>query len=307
MRKAFSDTLIKVAEKDPRIIFLTADLGFQVFDGYRELYPGRYINVGVAEAQLVNASVGLALEGWRPIIYSIAPFMVCRPFEQIKLGISYHNLPILIVGAGGGFTYCKAGITHHAPDDLALISTLPNINIYTPGGPDELCELMPQILSLDNPSYMRVGKFGEPDVGYEVPVINGKARKLSDGKHIAVISVGEIVSEVSAALRDLRKDDMMPAHFHFHTIKPFDETAIEEIDKSFESVLIVEESIPQGGIYSEICRWKAEQNSPLKIYRRGAPDSYILGSPDRKELRTLLKMDSDSIKKMIEDLFRKRL
>jgi transketolase len=306
MRKAFSDTLIQSARENPRVIFLTADLGFKVFDTYKELFPGRYINVGVAEAQLVNAAVGLALEGWRPIIYSIAPFMVCRPLEQIKIGISYHNLPVLIVGAGGGFTYSRAGITHQAPDDLALISLLPHFKIYAPGGPDELRDLMQQIVKLDGPSYMRVGKFGEPDVAHDSPVIQGKARRLSEGEYLAVISVGEVIAEVTPAVMQARSAGIGPAHFHFHTVKPLDIEILDEIDARFEATLVIEESIPQGGLFSEICRWKAERGSALRIYRRGAPDSFVLGSPDRDELRLMLGLDRQSIKNYIEDLFTKR-
>ncbi|MHC9544291.1 MAG: transketolase family protein [Vulcanimicrobiota bacterium] len=307
MRKAFSDTLFRCARENPRIIFLTADLGFQVFDAFREQFPGRYINVGVAEAQLVNAAVGLALEGWRPIIYSIAPFMVCRPFEQIKIGISYHALPVLIVGAGGGFTYSRAGVTHQAPDDLALISILPNIRIYAPGGPDELRELMPQILKLDGPSYMRVGKFGEPDVGHDSPVVPGKARKLCEGERVAVLSVGEIVAEVLPAVSQAHMEGTGPSHYHFHSVKPLDIETMEEIDARFNTMLVVEESIPQGGLYSEICRWKAEINSNLKICRRGASDSFVLGSPDREELRKILGIDRESVKTCIKELYKKEL
>src|ERR1035441_5700751 len=114
MRKAFAESLLRAAEADPRVIFLTADLGFGTFDAFQARFGPRYVNVGVAEAELVCAAAGLALEGWRPIIYSIASFATGRPFEQIRLDLGYARLPVVVVGAGGGYTYATSGITHHS-------------------------------------------------------------------------------------------------------------------------------------------------------------------------------------------------
>ena len=295
MRKAFSDTLCAVAAQDPKLIFLTGDLGFQVFDEFIARFPQRYLNVGVAEAQLINAAVGLALEGWRPIAYSIASFATARAFEQIRFGISYHNLPVLIVGAGGGFTYAKAGVTHHAPDDLTLMATLPGMQIVSPGGPDELRELMPQLLKSDSPSYLRVGKFGEPEINHPSPIMVGKARQLLDGSNIAIITSGDIAPTVLQAIRGFAGNGISPSLYHFHTIKPIDTACFSAIAETHATALVIEESIPQGGIYHEICAWKAEANSPLRVVRIGAPDKFMFGNPEREELRTSLGIDQEQL------------
>jgi len=299
MRKAFSETLVNVAKEDSTVIFLTGDLGFQIFDEFIAQFPARYVNVGVAEAQLINTAVGLALEGWRPIVYSIAPFATARPFEQIRFGIAYHNLPVMVVGAGGGFTYAKAGVTHHAADDLALMGVLPGISIVVPGGPDELRELMPQMLKLQGPSYLRVGKFGEPEIGNVSAIMLGKARKLIDGEKVAVITTGDIVSGIYPMLRDLNLTGLNPALYHFHTVKPADRDCFDEIANRYAIAIIIEESIPQGGLYHEMCVWKTESNSRLKIIRRGAPEGFILGNPGREELRCRLGIDAEYLKIML--------
>lgn len=301
MRKAFSDTLVRVAQEDPKVVFLTGDLGFQVFDEFIQAFPERYLNVGVAEAQLVNTAVGLALEGWRPIVYSIAPFATARPFEQIRFGVAYHNLPVMVVGAGGGFTYAKAGVTHHAADDLALMGTLPGMSLVTPGGPDELRELMPQMLKLSGPSYLRVGKFGEPELGHASPVTLGLARRLLDGEKVAVITSGDIVCDIYPRLKE-RRPGLNPALYHFHTVKPLDRGTMEEIAARFPLAIVVEESIPQGGLYQEICNWKAETNSPLKIVRRGAPDAFVMGNPARDELRRRIGVDGEALGRLLSQL-----
>ncbi|MFC1811236.1 transketolase family protein [Thermodesulfobacteriota bacterium] len=299
MRKAFSDMLVNVAKENPRIIFLTGDLGFQVFDEFIVQFPTRYVNVGVAEAQLINTAVGLALEGWRPIAYSIGSFVTARPFEQIRFGIAYHNLPVMVVGAGGGFTYAQAGVTHHAADDLVLMGALPNMSIVTPGGPDELRELMPQMLKLKGPSYLRVGKFGESEVGHDSSISLGKARKLIDGEKVAVLTSGDIVSDIYPKMRELEGSKINPALYHFHTVKPVDRECFAEIADRYAIAIITEESIPQGGLYHEICAWKSETNSHLKIVRRGPPEAFILGNPGREELRRRIGIDGDSLKSFL--------
>lgn len=302
MRKAFSDTLVTMAQENPKLIFLTGDLGFQVFNDFVDRFPERYINVGVAEAQLINAAVGLALEGWRPIAYSIASFSTARPFEQIRFGVAYHNLPIMIVGAGGGFTYAKAGVTHHAADDLALMGSLPGMHVITPGGPDELRELMPQLLRSGKPSYLRVGKFGEPEIGHASEIAVGKARKLVEGKDVAVITSGDIVSDIYPKIRALKGTGITPALYHFHTVKPIDRICLDEIAAQYATAIVIEESIPQGGLYNEICLWKVETNSPLKIIRRGAPDDFVLGNPSREELRLRIGVDGTSLELLLKQL-----
>lgn len=302
MRKAFSDTLVSVANEDPKLIFLTADLGFQVFDEFIARFPTRYLNVGVAEAQLINAAVGLALEGFRPIVYSIAPFVTARPFEQIRFGIAYHNLPIMIVGAGGGFTYAKAGVTHHAADDLVLMGALPGMSIVVPGGPDELRELMPQMLKLNGPSYLRVGKFGEPEIGHDSVIKLGQARKLIDGEKVAIITSGDIVCGIYSKVRKLKGRSLNPGLYHFHTIKPADKKCFAEIAEKYAIAIIVEESIPQGGLYHEICAWKVQTNSGLRILRKGAPETFILGNPEREELRRRIGVDAESLEIFLQKL-----
>ncbi|HBE03259.1 MAG: hypothetical protein A2096_15210 [Spirochaetes bacterium GWF1_41_5] len=304
MRRAFSDTLLKIAEKNDKIVFLTGDLGYKVFDDFIAKFPGRYINTGVAEAQLINTAVGLALEGYRPIAYSIAPFATARPFEQIRFGVAYHKLPVMIVGAGGGFTYAKSGVTHHAPDDLALLGILPDMTIVSPGGPDELRMLMPELLKLKGPSYLRVGKYGEPELNHPSPVELGKGRCLRAGKRIAIITSGDIVCDIYPKMNIFLSAGLDPALYHFHTIKPVDRSIFPEIEKNCSTAVIVEESIPQGGIYREICEWKAETNSKLKILRSGAPDAFILGSPSREELRTRLGLTAAALKDLCLQEFR---
>ena len=118
MRRAFADSFTKAAKADPSIAFITGDLGFQVFDEFEKEFPGRYINAGVAEAQMIYTAAGMAVEGYRPIAYSIASFATGRPFEQIRYCIAYPKLPVMLVGAGRGYLYSTSGVSHHEGDEL---------------------------------------------------------------------------------------------------------------------------------------------------------------------------------------------
>ena len=179
MKLAFINRLTELAESDPRIMLLVGDLGFQIFDTFIERFELRYVNVGVAEAQMVCAAAGLAAVGYRPVTYSIASFATARCFEQIKLAVAYPNLPVVIVGAGGGYAYCSSGVTHHAGEDLALLCSLPGMTVVAPGNVQEVRDLLPQVMQLPGPAYFRIGRGKEPsyhiDRGVDVDVARSRA------------------------------------------------------------------------------------------------------------------------------------
>ena len=297
MRRAFSDTLVKMAAANDRVIFLTGDLGFQVFDAFKAGFPGRYVNVGVAEAQLMCAAAGLALEGWRPIAYSIASFATARPYEQIRISICYHQLPVMVVGAGGGYTYARSGVTHHAADDLALMSLLPGMTVTAPGSPEEVAELMPQLLSIPGPSYLRIGKFGERNYAAAEPVRLGKARLVRDGSGIAVVTTGDLAVEAVEAADRLAADGIKPMVCQMHTVKPLDTAALENMAARASVMIVVEEHVPCGGLFSAISRWQAERTGGARLVRLGPADGLVLGNPERDELRRQQGFDAAAIER----------
>lgn len=295
MRRAFVDTMISLAERDPRIILLTGDLGFHVFDEFIARFGKRYINVGIAEAQMVCAAAGLAMEGFRPFVYSIASFMTGRPFEHIRVSICYPGLPVVVVGAGGGYCYATSGVTHHAPDDLGLMAMLPGMTVTAPGDPNEVKSLLPQLAALDGPSYIRIGKFGEPTYQSDSPVKLGEARLLRDGEKVAIITTGEMAPITLEAHAELAKEKIHPAVYQFHTIKPIDTAVLNRIAKTVKVILIVEEASPQGGLSNAIMQWGAMAENRPRFMRLGPPDAFILGNLRRERLRERFGFDQASI------------
>ena len=284
MRRAFADTLITLATNDPKIILLTGDLGFGVFDSYQSLFPDRFINVGICEQAMVDISAGLAMEGYKPIIYSIASFMTGRAWEQIKISLSFHNLPVVVVGAGGGYLYSKAGTTHHAIEDLALMSLLPNMTVTAPGCPSEVSALLPQLVNLSGPSYMRIGRYGEPEYEGEQTIV-GKARELRQGGKIALLTTGDM-AEVCVRASDMMADNgsTRPTVYQFHTIKPLDTDTLDDLSKDVDIFIIIEEHIPIGGLYAAVLHWKNQMVPSIDVLGLSPDNALLVGTKERSQV-----------------------
>ncbi|MBY0430239.1 MAG: hypothetical protein K2Q10_03505 [Rhodospirillales bacterium] len=295
MRRAFADTLYRIGRENDRLVFLTGDLGFQVFDDFEREFPERYLNVGVAEAQLVDCAAGLALEGFRPVTYSIASFMTGRAFEQIRVAIGYHRLPVVVVGAGGGYTYASSGVTHHAKEDAALMALIPGMTVTLPGDPAEVETLLPQLVALPGPSYMRVGRFGEPRLDSATSIELGKGRLLSDGAGIGILSTGGTAVPALAAVRRLQAEGKHPALLHFHTLRPFDETALAALAGRVSHLVAVEDHGRQGGLAATVADWLARTGSGLPLTYLGPGDELVLGNPHHDQLAQSRGYDAEGI------------
>ena len=304
MRKAFAQTLTRLAEEDPKVVFITGDLGFQVLDELRDKFPERYINVGVAEAEMVTLAAGMAAEGFKPVAYSIASFATARPYEQIRYCVAYHNVPVLLIGAGRGYLYSTSGVSHHAADDLALMSVLPNMTVVAPGDPVEVSVLLPELLRLGTPAYMSVGKYGEPVFpAEEVPVL-GKARRIRSGEKVVVLSTGELATELVHALDSLKSEGIAPAAYQFHTAKPLDQEILAKVGKEFQTIIVAEEHVPVGGLWSQVCCFMAEHGLTPVIRRAGAPDSFALGNFKQSDLRKKLGLDAEGLAQICRSSWR---
>jgi transketolase len=302
MKFAFSKSLAELAEKDPRIALLVADLGFGLFDDFERRFGPRYINVGVAEAQMVCAAAGLAHVGWKPVTYSIASFATARCFEQIKISVAYPGLPVVIVGAGGGYAYGRSGVTHHSGDDIGLMRSLPGMTVVAPGNSEEMSQLLPQVLEIKGPAYLRIGRGKEPHYNSREPAVLGKARLLSDGGNIAVISTGEVACEVAQAIEILSRKKIFPIAYQFHTVKPLDIETLEKLVKQVKTIVVVEEHIGIGGLGCAVRDWACKSsNLKVNIKTLAVPDEFVLGSPSQMEVRSKYGIDAAGISKFIEE------
>ena len=163
-RTTFIQTLIELARKDERIFLLTPDMGYSVLEKFRDEFPDRFLNCGIAEQNTISLAAGLAASGKIVYVYSIIPFVTMRCFEQVRLDLAYNNTNVKLIGIGAGFTYGSAGTSHHAIEDIAIMRCIPNMTVLCPGDPIETRELIKRSYEMYGPTYIRLGKNGEPKI-----------------------------------------------------------------------------------------------------------------------------------------------
>ncbi|HEY1860948.1 MAG TPA: hypothetical protein VGG61_11365, partial [Gemmataceae bacterium] len=158
MRNAFTKALVRAAQQDPRVVLLTGDHGYALFDEFRQMCAGQYVNAGVAEQNMVGVAAGLAKGGLRPVVYGLSAFVPIRVLEQIKLDVCYEQLPVVFVGDGAGVVYSALGSSHQSTEDIAALRALPHISILSPADHWEMTGCMKMALSANCPVYVRMGK-----------------------------------------------------------------------------------------------------------------------------------------------------
>jgi transketolase len=256
MRNRFAEVLYQEACEDPRIHIVVADISpAGPMAEFRNEFPERFINVGVAEQSMIGICAGLALKGMRPFAYTIATFALYRPFEMVRDDLCYQNLPVTLVGIGGGVIYSTLGATHYAQEDIAIAGALPNMSIIAPCDPDEAEEATRYITARESggPVYLRFGKAGEPIITQDAaePFQFGRIRHLWRGDDIAILSYGVIMGmalEVGQALRDQGHSVSLIA---CPTLKPLDREGIAAALQRHKKVIVIEEHVPQGGLAAQ--------------------------------------------------------
>ena len=301
MRNAFIRGLTALAERDDRVVFLTGDLGYKLFDDFAERFPGRFLNAGVAEQNMVGVAAGLALEGFRPFVYSIATFATLRCLEQIRDDVCYNGLAVTVVGVGGGFSYGANGPTHHATEDLAVMRALPNMTVVAPGDPVE-AELAVAALP-DTPTYLRLGRAGDPVVHQLPPEFRiGRAITVREGDDCALLSTGGMLPTAVEAAELLAGRGIAARVVSMHTVKPLDEDALERSRRTRLTVTLEEHS-RVGGFGSAVSEWMAANNGSGPLLSIAAEDAFANEVGDADSLRRRNGLDAESIaRRVVEGL-----
>ena len=284
MRKAFANSLLEIMdhEKEKNDTYLiTGDLGFSVFEPIRERHPDRFVNAGVSEQNMIGVSAGLALTRKKVFVYSIIPFLLYRPFEQVRNDICYHNLPVRLVGVGAGLTYPDAGSTHLPFEDLKVADAIPNLTILSPSDPTEVEIFMKQMEILNEPVYMRLAK-NEPKIehGKHNSIKIGRALELREGNKILIVSTG-IMTRVAMELADmLDKEKGSIGVLEIHTLKPFDYSAIISAAEGKRLIVTIEDST--GALFDKVA--SSVTGMDLKIIKFSLPDEFVHTSGSRDYL-----------------------
>jgi transketolase len=169
MRASFSDTLVRLAKADPKVLLLTGDHGYALFDDFRRECPAQYINAGIAEQNMVGMAAGLARTGFRPFVYGLSAFIPVRVLEQIKLDVAHDQLPVILIGDGAGFVYSQLGTSHQSAEDIACTRAIPHLSVYSPADRFEVTVCMELAYQSKGPVYLRMGKSDRGDVHTQMP------------------------------------------------------------------------------------------------------------------------------------------
>lgn len=273
MRNTFFKELLNVASRDKDTYVLTANLGFKLFDDFKANCPGQFIDVGVAEANMIGLASGMSLSGKNVYCYSIIPFLVMRAYEQIRVDVAYHDLNVKLIGVGGGFTYGLEGFTHFGLEDLTLMRALPNMNIVVPADTFEAHQLVKVSHDFTHPLYIRLGRIGDPtvyDSSYRFEM--GKGHVVCAGNDVTVFAIGSMVYQALKAAEELSKEGLSVEVVNMHTLKPLDIELVKDRARTRKMIFTVEEHSITGGLGSAVAEVLVE--IPYKgVFRRiGIPE-----------------------------------
>lgn len=303
MRDTFIKELSEQARSNPRIMLVTGDLGFGVFNDYREQYSAQFLNAGIAEQNMTGVATGMALEGHIVFTYSIGNFPTLRCLEQIRNDACYHKANVKIVSIGGGFSYGALGISHHATEDLAIMRSLPDLTVVSPCGLWETANATRALVDLPGACFLRLDKsFGnDAPLDVEESFELGRARVLKKGSDVSIMVTGGILEEVQQAACLLEMCGISVQIISVHTIKPLDRGMIIKIAKETAVIVTVEEHTIYGGLGGAVAEELMEHGVyPERFLRIGleAGFSSIVGS--QQYLRKQYGLDAKTIAEKIK-------
>jgi transketolase len=270
MRGAFVRTLTELAAEDGRILLLTGDLGYMALEPFSERFPDRFLNVGVAEQNMVGTATGLAEAGFIPFVYSIVTFATLRPYEFIRNGPVWHRLPVRIVGVGGGFEYGPQGVSHHGLEDVGVMRVQPGITVIAPADHRQMASALRATWDLPGPVYYRIGK----DDRSEVPGLDGRftrarAEVVRSGDDVVLITSGSVAGEATAAADALAGRGVRAAVLVVASVQPAPTDDLVAALGRVPLAFTVEAHYLNGGLGSLVAETIAEHRLGCRLVRCG--------------------------------------
>jgi transketolase len=289
VRSTFINTLVEEAKLNKNIYLITPDLGFSVLEKFRELFPERFLNVGIAEQNAVGVASGLALSGKIVYVYSIVPFVTMRCFEQVRVDVAYMNTNVRLIGVGAGLSYGPAGATHHSIEDIAIMRNLPNMTVCCPGDPIEVREIVRQSVSRRGPMYIRLGKNGEPIIHDQSQTITiGQSVQVTQGNDLIIITTSNMLEEGKTIVTALQAEGRQTTLISMHTVKPLDVAAIRTAMNKGIPIVTLEEHSIIGGLGSAVAEVIAESGQAVRFKRIGIKDMFCHDVGSQAYLRSKL-------------------
>lgn len=301
-RKAICDVLLKEAETDKDIVVLCSDSrGSASLAPFADAYPEQFVEMGIAEQDLVSVSAGLAHCGKKAFAASPACFLSTRSYEQCKIDVAYSNTNVKLIGISGGISYGALGMSHHSAQDIAAMSAIPNMRVYLPSDRFQTAKLIEALLKDEKPAYIRVGRNPVEDIYTEdnCPFEMDKATVLTEGTDAAIIACGEMVRPAYEAAKLLEKDGIHATVLDMYCVKPLDKEAIVKGASNAKVVVTAEEHAPFGGLGSMVSQVVGAE-CPRKVLNIALPDAPVV-SGTSKEVFDYYGMNAEGIAKTVKD------
>ncbi|MCB9094326.1 MAG: transketolase [Halobacteriovoraceae bacterium] len=305
MRDHFIKKLSELVETDDKVLLITGDLGFGVFDKYREKFPEKFINAGIAEQNMAGLATGMALEGFKVFIYSIGNFSTLRCLEQIRNDACYHNACVNVVSIGGGFSYGQLGMSHHATEDLSILRSFP-MDVFVPSNFNEVEQITEYMANNPGTKYLRLDKDTGPQDQAKIEI--GKPRQVSEGDDLTFVVSGGIYKECVAASEKLKEKGLNARIILVHSLNSPDTGLIERAARETKGVITVEENTVRGGLGGYIAENLLENGIVPGFFKRiGLREGFSSVVGSQTYLRKHYKMDADYITKCSLELLGKVL
>lgn len=301
-RQAICEVLMEQAKEDKDIVVLCSDSrGSASLTPFADAFPEQFVEVGIAEQDLVSISAGLASCGKKPFAASPACFLSTRSYEQAKVDCAYSNTNVTLIGISGGISYGALGMSHHSAQDIAAMSAIPNMRVYLPSDRFQTVHLIKALLKDEKPAYVRVGRNPVEDVYTEdnCPFEMDKATVICEGSDVAIIACGEMVKPAVDAAEILKAEGISATVLDMYCVKPLDREAIVKAASSAKLVITVEEHAPFGGLGSMVCQVVCSE-CPKKVINLALPDAPVITGTS-KEVFNYYGLNAEGIAKTAKE------
>ncbi|ACM19031.1 transketolase, B protein, putative [Geotalea daltonii FRC-32] len=302
MRNAFINTILDACAGRDDIFIISGDAGLGVFDTFKDRHPDRFLNLGAAEQNMIGFAAGLAITGYKVVLYNIIPFVLYRCYEQVRNDICYQDLPVILAGIGSGVTYAPQGMTHYSIEDLALARTMPNLEVFSPIDPVEARLAAKYALSARAPVYVRLAKRGEPDIHRQQDLDITKPQVLAEGEAVALLCHGSIGEEAMRAVQILHDAGIRPRVLSVPMVQPLNRQALAEALQGIGAVLTVEEHYRSCGFGAAMGEFLRESGLTCSLTTLGVPSRFIHEIHDTAGMRRLFGIDAVSIAAKVKQL-----
>lgn len=298
MRTAFIEQLLVEARRNTKIFLIVGDLGYSVVEPFAAEFPDRFLNAGVAEQNMTGVAAGLASEGYHVFTYSIGNFPTLRCLEQIRNDVCYHRLPVTVVAVGAGMSYGNQGYSHHCVQDIACLRGLPFMTILSPADPGEARSCVRWLAENPSPSYLRIGKAGEPVVHGCEPSFAGPRKIIDQSGEVAIVGTGPVLAEAMAASEQLREAGVAVDVFSLMRLSPAEAIDVGLL-RGYRRIVTLEEHVSAGGV-GEMLRSLLGAHKDLRSLC--VPQSLCMESGSQAALRRVGGLDAAAIVRVVSDV-----